>query len=573
MSRASPARTSPTTSRSGRMRSAARTSARTVTPPAPSALGGRASSRTTCGCASRSSAVSSMVTMRSVCGIDCDNALSNVVLPALVAPATRRFHPAATVHRRNVAATPSTPNSSSVTARVAEATDGDARAVDRERRDHRVQAGAVGEAGVDHRRGAVEPQPERCHDPFDEVDDARGVEVEHDRFEPAGAFHVGTAGTVDHHLGDGGIGEQRLERPEPGDLVGELLEQASNRDAARSGCSSRSRSPRACRTASASTAGSSTPSVTRRWWTRCLSRPSSVDAGADGRATTLTRPHRGDPARTPSRRTTSVAARASGSGSRVGSTPASTARAIPSFTGIRASTGRSSTSPISLAPKRPARLVEQHDTGGVLERGRVHGSPQREVAAAQHDDRDVGHLDHCARGRLARGAAVDEDRRRPEPERHRERGAALGCRQQGGHARPATAGQQGDAGGDLDQQAIERLGGRLGAGVEPVGQPDVGIGAETEHGREITGEIGDAHTGGVADVARLTGEHERARGGEHGGTGSAGGGPEGDEQRRRPSSRGARAPATRRKCTGKSGQRTTRPSRRQGSTSRSASAS
>ena len=166
-----------------------------------------------------------MVTTRSECGIDCDNALSNVVLPALVAPATRRFHPAATVHRRNVAATPSTPNSPSVTARVAEAADGDARAVDRERRDHRVQAGAVGQAGVDHRRGAVEPQPERCHDPFDDVDDARGVEVEHHRFEPAGAFDVGTAGTVDHDLGDGGIGEQGLERPQPRDLVGELLEQ------------------------------------------------------------------------------------------------------------------------------------------------------------------------------------------------------------------------------------------------------------------------------------------------------------------------------------------------------------
>ena len=139
-----------------------------------------------------------------------------------------------------------------------------------------------------------------------------------------------------------------------------------------------------------------------------------------------------EPAPTPTRRTTSVAARASGSGSRVGRTPASTARAIASFTGTRASTGRSSTSPISLAPKRPARLVEQHDTGGVLERGRVDGPPQREVAAAQHHDRDVGHLDHRARGRLARGAAVDEDRRRPAPERHRERGAALGCRQQGG---------------------------------------------------------------------------------------------------------------------------------------------
>ena len=123
---------------------------------------------------------------------------------------------------------------------------------------------------------------------------------------------------------------------------------------------------------------------------------------------------------------------------------------------------------------------------------------QREVAAAQHDDRGVGHLDHRARGRLARGAAVDEDRRRPEPERDRERGAALGCRQQGRARAARDRGQQGDAGGDLGQQAIERLGGRLGAGVEPVGQADLGIGAETEHGGQVTGEVGDAHTGGVA---------------------------------------------------------------------------
>ena len=65
MSSASPPRTSPTTRRSGRIRSAARTSSRTATAPAPSAFAGRASSRTTCGCGSRSSAVSSIVTMRS----------------------------------------------------------------------------------------------------------------------------------------------------------------------------------------------------------------------------------------------------------------------------------------------------------------------------------------------------------------------------------------------------------------------------------------------------------------------------------------------------------------------------
>ena len=118
MSSASPPRTSPTTTRSGRIRSAARTSARTLTSPAPSAFAGRASSRTTCGCASRSSAVSSMVTMRSPLGIAAESALRSVVLPALVPPATSTFQPASTTHSRNAAACGPRPNASSGTARA-----------------------------------------------------------------------------------------------------------------------------------------------------------------------------------------------------------------------------------------------------------------------------------------------------------------------------------------------------------------------------------------------------------------------------------------------------------------------
>ena len=93
MSSASAPRTSPTTMRSGRIRSAARTSSRTATPPTPSAFGGRASSRTTCGWPSRSSAVSSMVTIRSVCGTACDKVFSSVVFPALGAPGDEEVPP------------------------------------------------------------------------------------------------------------------------------------------------------------------------------------------------------------------------------------------------------------------------------------------------------------------------------------------------------------------------------------------------------------------------------------------------------------------------------------------------
>ena len=96
----------------------------------------------------------------------------------------------------------------------AEAPDGDARTVDGERRDHRVQARAVGKAGVDHRRRAIEAQAERRDDPLDEPHDAFGVEWERDRLDAPVALDVRAAGPVDHHLGDGGVGEQRLERTE-----------------------------------------------------------------------------------------------------------------------------------------------------------------------------------------------------------------------------------------------------------------------------------------------------------------------------------------------------------------------
>ena len=69
MSRASPPRHSPTMIRSGRMRRAFFTRSRIVYSPAPSMLGGFVSSVTTCSWCSRSSVVSSMVTIRSLKGM------------------------------------------------------------------------------------------------------------------------------------------------------------------------------------------------------------------------------------------------------------------------------------------------------------------------------------------------------------------------------------------------------------------------------------------------------------------------------------------------------------------------
>ena len=96
MSMVSPPRTSPTMIRSGRMRSALRTSSRMVTAPRPSTFAGRDSSRTTWPCWRDSSAASSMVTIRSWSGIMPDSAFRNVVLPEPVPPDTTMFSRART---------------------------------------------------------------------------------------------------------------------------------------------------------------------------------------------------------------------------------------------------------------------------------------------------------------------------------------------------------------------------------------------------------------------------------------------------------------------------------------------
>ena len=160
MSSASPPRTSPTTRRSGRMRSALRTSSRMPTSPVPSRLAPRASRRATCGRSMRSSAASSTVTIRSL-GVD-----ARRERPEQRRLAARR---AAADHDRE-------PRAHAALEQIGvglreraeldqlrqreragrEPAKRQQRPVRRERRQHDVQARAVGEAGVDHRLGVVE---------------------------------------------------------------------------------------------------------------------------------------------------------------------------------------------------------------------------------------------------------------------------------------------------------------------------------------------------------------------------------------------------------------------------------
>ena len=183
MSIASAPRISPRMMRSGRMRSAFLTRSRMVISPLPSRLGGRVSSRTTCGCCSCSSAASSMVTMRSPLSIICDIALSSVVLPEPVPPEMRMLSRDARGdlehrrHRRRDVALPR--HDVERDALLGEFADRDRGAVDRQRRHDDVDAAAVREARVDERRRFVDAAADLRHDARRDAHDV-GVVAEGD---------------------------------------------------------------------------------------------------------------------------------------------------------------------------------------------------------------------------------------------------------------------------------------------------------------------------------------------------------------------------------------------------------
>ena len=103
MSSASAPRTSPTRIRSGRIRRLLRRSCRIVSSPLPSTLAGLCSSAITCGWSICSSAASSIVITRWLCGMKRAMTLRVVVLPEPVPPDTRMFMRPSTAASRNSA--------------------------------------------------------------------------------------------------------------------------------------------------------------------------------------------------------------------------------------------------------------------------------------------------------------------------------------------------------------------------------------------------------------------------------------------------------------------------------------
>ena len=100
--------------------------------------------------------------------------------------------------------------------------DGEGGAVERERRDDRVDTGTVGEPGVDHRRRFVDATADLGDDPVDHaVEVVRGEEARFGLVETPGAFDEDLLLAVDHDLGDLGVVEELLDRAEPEHVVGD----------------------------------------------------------------------------------------------------------------------------------------------------------------------------------------------------------------------------------------------------------------------------------------------------------------------------------------------------------------
>ena len=159
--------------RSGRIRRLLISSWRWRIAPWPSTLGGRVSRRTMFSCASCSSAASSMVTMRSSCGMYCDRMFKKVVLPAPVPPEIRML-----MRARTAAASISIISGGDALQlhqliggqrAGAEAADGQRGPIERQRRNDGVDARTIGQARIDHRRGFIDSAADTRHDAVDDL--------------------------------------------------------------------------------------------------------------------------------------------------------------------------------------------------------------------------------------------------------------------------------------------------------------------------------------------------------------------------------------------------------------------
>ncbi len=156
--------------------------------------------------------------IRSESGIAPESALSSVVLPEPVPPEIRMLSSAWTHSSRNSrhswVSEPLSRRSLRSQRDLGELPDREQRSGQRQRRDHRVDAAAVRQAGVDHRRGLVDPAADLGHDLVDDPPQVVVVGEPHlGPLQPALALEPDVARTVDHDLGHAVVIEKGLDRP------------------------------------------------------------------------------------------------------------------------------------------------------------------------------------------------------------------------------------------------------------------------------------------------------------------------------------------------------------------------
>ncbi len=110
--------------------------------------------------------------------------------------------------------------------RRGELADADARTVQGQWRDDDVDAGAVGQAGVDHRAALVHPPSQGPDDPVDDAHDLLRVpEADVRLLEPPVPLDPDLFHPVDHDLGDGVVAEKRFNRTQAEDVRHDLFEE------------------------------------------------------------------------------------------------------------------------------------------------------------------------------------------------------------------------------------------------------------------------------------------------------------------------------------------------------------
>ena len=226
------------------------------------------------------------VTIRSPAGTNDDSALSVVVLPEPVPPLTRMLSAGAHRARQQVAQRrlPGPGGDQVVGAQPAraEAADRQHRPVERQRRDHDVDARAVGQPRVAQRLGLVDAAPERREDPLDRVAQLASPTRSARRSAPGGrarSTHTGAHGPLTITSSTAGSRSSGSSGPSP-----------NERSATRA--TSVSRAPASSSAASRSTSARMRPSRSPapRAPTRASSRSRSAAASASRSATGSTPP-------------------------------------------------------------------------------------------------------------------------------------------------------------------------------------------------------------------------------------------------------------------------------------------